>query len=77
MLAEHHRKGRDTHGRARDGATVTDLTAWLVERGHAVSRSATGRYTKRWQEREAERVELLDWRRSSATWRRPLDARCC
>ena len=48
------------HGRLRDGATVTDVAAWLAERGHLVSRSAVGRYVRRWREREAERGELLE-----------------
>ena len=50
----------EVHDRLRDGATVTDLAAWLSERGHAVSRSAVGRYVRRWREREAERVETLE-----------------
>ena len=44
------------HSRLRRGAKVTDVAAWLAERGHEVSRGAVGRYARRWREQREQVV---------------------
>ena len=53
------------------GATVDEVTAWLRERSHKVSRSAVGVWRKRWVERRDLWLEIATL--VKATGRQPAD----